>query len=84
MLKMFGKFRVLRTQKRLKSMNAYPTFKNENKKKDRGFSTYFTDAHYVLSMGTKSEYYPKGKINKNTIFKNVKGSCLYQKKVVIG
>ena len=84
MLKMFAKFRVLRTQKRLKSMKAYPTFKNDNKIEDRGYSTYFTKAHYVLSMGTKSEYYPKGKINKHTIFKNIKGNRLYQKKVVNG
>ena len=81
---MFRKFKVMKKKKELKSKGAYPTFKNSNKKKDRGWETYFTPSFFVLSMGNESEYYPKNKMNNHTIFKNIKGNCLYQRKIVNG
>tara|TARA_Y100000593_G_scaffold88721_1_gene171545 strand:- start:2845 stop:3084 length:240 start_codon:yes stop_codon:yes gene_type:complete len=78
---MFRKFKVMKKKKELKSKGAYPTFKNSNKKKDRGWETYFTPCFFVLSMGTESEYYPTKTLNRHTVFKNIKGVGLYQRKI---
>mgnify|MGYP003139134049 FL=1 len=78
---MFKKFKVMKKKKQFKSIGAYPTFKNCNKKKDRGWETYFTPSFFVLSMGTESEYYPTKTLNRHTVFKNIKGVGLYQRKI---